>query len=82
MKAAFPSYAGRIYMLSEMIGESGDIADPMGRSLENFEHTALELEQIITQGSDRIRHLAGSPNLGADTSSLGEGPSIPGVNST
>jgi protein-tyrosine-phosphatase len=67
LKVAFPPCAGRIYMLSEMVGESGDIADPIGRSLDDFEQTALELEQIIVQGSDRIRQLAGSSSLGADS---------------
>jgi protein-tyrosine-phosphatase len=56
---AFPEHASRIYMLSEMIGSNFDIVDPVGRSLLDYEHTAQEIERILSLGYKRIRKLAG-----------------------
>jgi len=58
LKVAFPEYISRIYLLSEMVGKSGDIVDPIGQSLIDFEHTAQEISQILSQGIRRIRRLA------------------------
>jgi protein-tyrosine-phosphatase len=60
LKAAFPKYAGRIYLLNEMIGKTDDIIDPIGGELTDFEDTAREIEQILTLGYDRICQLAES----------------------
>ena len=58
VKLAFPEYTDRIYMLSEMVGEIFNIVDPMGRSLADFEETALEIERILTEGFEKISILA------------------------
>ena len=58
LKLAFPEYTDRIYMLSEMVGEFYDIVDPIGRSLADFEETALEMEQILSEGFEKISILA------------------------
>ena len=58
LKLAFPEYTDRIYMLSEMVGEFFDIVDPIGRSLVDFEETALEMERILTEGFEKISILA------------------------
>jgi len=58
LKAAFPELASRIHLLSEMAGNSNDIVDPMGHSLIDYEHTAQEIEQILSQGIKRIKKLA------------------------
>jgi protein-tyrosine phosphatase len=58
LKAAFPGLASRIYLLSEMAGKSNDIVDPVGSPLTDYEHTAQEIEQILSQGIKRIRKLA------------------------
>jgi len=58
LKLAFPEYTDRIYMLSEMVGEIFDIVDPIGRSLADFEETALEIERILTDGFEKISILA------------------------
>ena len=58
VKLAFPEYTDRIYMLSEMVGEIFDIVDPIGRSLADFEETALEMERILTEGFEKISILA------------------------
>jgi protein-tyrosine-phosphatase len=58
LRAAFPEYAGKVFLLSEMIGQVGDIADPIGEPLAAFEETAAEIEQILSQGLAQIRSLA------------------------
>ena len=58
LKLAFPEYTDRIYMLSEMVGEFYAIVDPIGRSLADFEETALEIERILTEGFEKISILA------------------------
>jgi protein-tyrosine-phosphatase len=59
LRAAFPEFARRIYLLTEMIEETGDIADPIGGPLAEFRLTAREIDQILNQGLDRIRLLSG-----------------------
>ena len=59
LRIAFPEYSGRIFLLTEMVKEKGDIADPIGGSVGEFQITARELEQILDQGMDQIRRLSG-----------------------
>ena len=54
----FPEISGRIYVLSEMVGQAYDIWDPMGGSLEEFKATADELENILLNGYEKIKRLA------------------------
>jgi protein-tyrosine phosphatase len=54
----FPGLGKRIYLLSEMIGSSYDIPDPIGKSQPAFDDTYRELEQILKLGFERIRKLA------------------------
>lgn len=66
LKVAFPKYAGRVYLLSEMIGLVFDIVDPVGHPLDDFRETAREIDDILTQGLDMIRQLAlESPTIDA-----------------
>jgi protein-tyrosine-phosphatase len=59
LKIEFPGSAGRVYMLSEMIGERFDIRDPMGEPVEEFRQCARSIEIILTQGFDKIKKLIG-----------------------
>ncbi len=54
----FGQFRDRIFMLSEMVGTVEDIKDPMGKGLPYFEETARKLEQVLTDGFDRICELA------------------------
>lgn len=54
----FPEFRDRIYLLSEMIGASYSIPDPMGGSIEGFEETAGEFERIFDQGFENILRFA------------------------
>jgi len=51
--------AGKVHLLSEMVGEPYDIADPYGGSLHEYRQTALELEDLIERGYARIMKLLG-----------------------
>jgi len=52
-----PELTNRVYMLSEMVGSSFDIADPIGRSTDDYKETAALLEKLITDGFPRIRKI-------------------------
>lgn len=58
LRQAFPSASGRVYLLSEMVGGTHGIADPYGRSIDEYRLTASELERLIEQGYERIVALA------------------------
>jgi protein-tyrosine-phosphatase len=66
LQAAFPKFAGKVYLLSEMIGMSHDIRDPIGGAAADYEDTAAELEQLLSAAYPRIQALIaqqkGSPN--------------------
>ena len=59
LRAAFPQDASRIYMLSEMAGSRLDIIDPIGRTMADFEDTALEIDAFLDQGFAKIQSLTG-----------------------
>jgi protein-tyrosine-phosphatase len=58
LRAAFPEYAGKVRLLNELVGRSGDILDPVGGPVEDFEDTAQELETLLKSGYDQLRRLA------------------------
>jgi protein-tyrosine-phosphatase len=58
LKAQYGEFSKRIYLLSEMVGEYSDIPDPIGGELVDYQEAAQRLEQILTQGLDRIYQLA------------------------
>jgi len=57
LKLEYPHLAGRIFLLSEMIGDETNIEDPIGGPLSAYETTADEIERIMTEGYARIRQL-------------------------
>lgn len=58
LRAEFPNLAARIYLLSEMAGETVDIEDPIGGPMVEFEITAREIDAYLTRGFERILQLA------------------------
>jgi len=54
----FPESRGKTYLLSEMVGQSHDIADPYGGPLVGYRRCAEELERLIERGYSRILKLA------------------------
>ncbi|MBN1483705.1 MAG: low molecular weight protein arginine phosphatase [Chloroflexia bacterium] len=63
LRAAFPSLAGRIYMLSEMSGPARNVVDPVGGSTLDFSSTAGEIERLLQEGFERIVELAAEPYI-------------------
>lgn len=61
LRIEFPDQKDKIFLLSEMIGETFDIDDPMGQPREQFERTAREIEMILVEGFGRITELLGKP---------------------
>lgn len=61
LRIEFPSMAGRIYLLSEMIGQKFDIPDPVGGPPAEYEATLREIDQLLSKGFDRINLLSDQP---------------------
>jgi len=57
LRVEFPEFADRIFMLSEMVGQIYDVADPIGRPIDEYEKTALEIEMLLLTGFERIQEL-------------------------
>ncbi len=62
--AAFPAHGHKVYLLSEMTGQTRDVGDPYGGSRQQYAHTAKELEQLIENGYQRIVNLAAKLSSG------------------
>jgi exopolysaccharide biosynthesis WecB/TagA/CpsF family protein len=58
LQAEFPDLANRVYLLNEMVDRNGDVRDPIGGTIVDYEDTARELEQILVQGLEKIVRLA------------------------
>jgi protein-tyrosine phosphatase len=56
--AEFPQTAGRVYMLSQMVGRRHNISDPYGAPLADYQHMATEVEELIDEALPRIKQLA------------------------
>jgi protein-tyrosine-phosphatase len=68
LQEAFPSFGDRIHLMSEMVGEAGEVEDPIGLPLERVRSLMDELERILQAGWPRIRALA---EAGASASESG-----------
>lgn len=53
----FPAVASRTYLLSEMIGETRNIKDPIGGTMQDFVKTADDLEHLLDEGFTKICRL-------------------------
>ena len=58
----FPDLAGRVHLLSEMVGDVYDINDPIGGPLVDFQDTAKEIDQIFSDGFEKIEALSEDPS--------------------
>ena len=59
IRAEFPAFRNKVYMLSEMVGAKYDVEDPVGGTLQQHEMTAQDIENLIERGFPRIMQLAG-----------------------
>ena len=58
LQAEFSCKENQIFMLTEMIDQSNDIADPMHQPIEAFVRTADELDGIIDLGFEKILQMS------------------------
>lgn len=58
LRVAFPEFAERIYTVRELVGKNGDIDDPVGAPIDEYEYTAQELESIFDKGFTQLKKLA------------------------
>lgn len=58
LRAEFPAQAHKVYMLTEMIGRSYNIADPYGGPYAEYQRMVDELSRVIEAGIERIVALA------------------------
>jgi protein-tyrosine-phosphatase len=54
LEAAFPDHAHKVYLLSEMVGQTYSISDPYGGTRLEYARTARKLDQLIEDGYERI----------------------------
>ena len=58
LQIEFPSIAGQIYSMSEMVDAEYDIPDPIGGPQEEYLRTLHEIEHILDHGLAKIVRLA------------------------
>lgn len=59
LQAEWPDLKNRIYLLSEMVGKTASVDDPIGGPLVEYEAAAREINTYLTQGFEKIVQLAG-----------------------
>ena len=61
IREAAPEHAGRVYLLSEMVGEGFAIQDPVGSDIDHYRVMADQIDGILRTGFARMRELADNP---------------------
>jgi protein-tyrosine phosphatase len=57
LQAQFPRLAGRVHLLTEMLGETYDIEDPVGMGLERYRSLADSLQALFARALPRIQEI-------------------------
>ena len=57
IRAEFPAVAYKVHLLSQLLGQSFDIDDPYGGSLDDYELCASNLQEILTTGYARLTEM-------------------------
>ncbi|NTU63877.1 MAG: low molecular weight protein arginine phosphatase [Chloroflexi bacterium] len=58
IQVEFPEVQSKVYLLSQLVDRTFDIEDPYGGSLDDYELCATSLQDILTDGYDRLAELA------------------------
>jgi protein-tyrosine phosphatase len=61
LRAEFPHHAGKIFLLTEMVGHRYSIADPYGGPRFAYERMIDDVTQLVEDGLPRIIELATNP---------------------
>ncbi len=64
-----PQFLGKVFLLSEMSGRHGDVEDPYGQALSEYERCADTLQRLIVEGKPQILRRLGIQS--ADLTGLG-----------
>ena len=56
----FPHHGSKVYLLAEMVGETREVADPIGGPRQGYERMVDEVMGLIEDGLPRITELASS----------------------
>jgi protein-tyrosine-phosphatase len=56
--AEFPEVADKTFMISQLIGQTFDIADPVQGTLDDYRRCAADLQKILSDGYTRLAELA------------------------
>ena len=58
LHAEFPDLKDRVYLLSEMVGKTASVDDPIGGPLVEYEAAAREINDYLTEGFENIIQFA------------------------
>ncbi len=58
LQAEFPEVQSRILLMSQLIDRSFDVDDPFGGSVDDYELCATDLQNILTEGYDRLAQMS------------------------
>lgn len=58
LRVEFREVAERVFVLSEMVGERSDVADPIGGGAEDYQEIYQQIDQLLERGFERIVELA------------------------
>lgn len=58
LRIEFPHHRGKIHLLTEMVGDHREVADPIGGPRQGYERMVDEVTELIDQGLPRIVELA------------------------
>lgn len=62
MREAYPEFADRIFLITEMRGGTEDVHDPIGTDIANYRAMADEVNSILVEGLGRMRELSEGAN--------------------
>ena len=62
LRTEFPEIANRVYLLSEMADQKGNIDDPYGGPASGYEETAEEIGELLEAGYEKILQLVSAEN--------------------
>ncbi len=54
LRAEFPKMSGKIFLLSQLVGQVYDIEDPYGGTYEDYQRCAAELQKLLNDGFTRL----------------------------
>ncbi len=58
IQVEFPEVSDKVHLLSQLIDREFDIEDPYGGSLDDYELCVRDLQNILTEGYDRLVELS------------------------